>query len=398
LIADAERRHAILVGAGQAETQEPEFKLELRREYIAPALARCNRAWFGLPDGNFKEDGEQDVPARFMEPGDWSWEPAEGRLPTCPGDCLSPSRHAFYPNSNPVSEALALNHGEAIRKAGLKFAEHYFKLGKEKVPGRISKKMFALKGMTPKLAGRNVIGIMLGATPPTMGNLQGIFYDWLNQQTLWRHQAALLRVTGGKPADYQSAKTALRDAMWVSMCKRPSPELLFRTCRGDKNGSPVVIERKLRQAVDDRNPPTDTVQIQKGDLVYLPLASATQWAIRRGAQDPTKLEEGVNVIFGGKRGEPSKPDGLEPPVHACPGRKLATGAMLGIIAAFLEVGRIHAHHTAGILAQINAKDHNRHRSAPFLLKRRHHIRCRGKGAGHPIRLADPVAWVVRGAA
>lgn len=52
--------------------------------------------------------------------------------------------------------------------------------------------------------------------------------------------------------------------------------------------------------------------------------------------------------------------------------------------------RIHAHHTAGILAQINAKDHNRHRSAPFLFKQQHHIRCRGKGAGHPIKTGHAI--------
>ena len=60
--------------------------------------------------------------------------------------------------------------------------------------------------------------------------------------------------------------------------------------------------------------------------------------------------------------------------------------------------RIDAHHAAGILAQINAKDHNRHRAAPFLLKHQHHIRCWGKGAGHPIRgeaAAPPLSFRIR---
>ena len=51
---------------------------------------------------------------------------------------------------------------------------------------------------------------------------------------------------------------------------------------------------------------------------------------------------------------------------------------------------IDADHTAGILAQINTKDHDRHRSAPFLFKHQHHIRCRGKGAGHPIKTGHAI--------
>src|SRR3546814_8979900 len=83
------------------------------------------------------------------------------------------------------------------------FAEACFdEIGIDKAPGLISRAMFALPGMTKDLAARNIIGIMLGATPPTLGNLQGIFYDWLHERTLWRHQAALRRAAGDRRADY----------------------------------------------------------------------------------------------------------------------------------------------------------------------------------------------------
>src|SRR3546814_1048512 len=91
-------------------------------------------------------------------------------LPICPGDCLSPSRHAFYPQSNHVSAALAHDHGQAIREAGRRFAEACFdEIGIDKAPGLISRAMFALPGMTKDLAARNISGIMLGATQPTLG-------------------------------------------------------------------------------------------------------------------------------------------------------------------------------------------------------------------------------------
>src|SRR3546814_10656124 len=97
---------------------KPEFKMELRREYLSPALARLNAKWFGIPDGGFVEDGKDGRAARFMAPGDWDWVPAADRMPICPGDCLSPSRHDCYPQSNTVSAALAPDNGQATREAG----------------------------------------------------------------------------------------------------------------------------------------------------------------------------------------------------------------------------------------------------------------------------------------
>ena len=247
----------------------------------------------------------------------------------------------------PVSESLAKQQGHSIKEAGWQFAQHWFHPHRiAETPGIISNQMFNLPGMTPELAARNVIGIMLGATPPTMGNLQGIFYDWLHERTMWRNQAALHRKTGGARPSYAEASEALRHALAVSMCKRPSPELLFRTCKGEADGSSFIVERKLPRKVDDENPDQDALQLNKGDQVYLPLASATQWAICQEAKYPGALESGVHVVFGGNR------DGADAPVHACPGRKMAMGAMLGIIAAFLDAGRLQAQ-PAGLIVRIS---------------------------------------------
>src|SRR3546814_13776871 len=90
---------------------------------------------------------------------------------------------------------------------------------------------------------------MLGATPPTLGNLQGIFYDWLHERTLWRHQAALRRAAGDRRADYAAAKAALLKPLSVSMCKRPSPDMLFRTCKGAADGGPEIGRAACRERV-----------------------------------------------------------------------------------------------------------------------------------------------------
>jgi deferrochelatase/peroxidase EfeB len=356
LIADAELRHKIAVKGGVNETDHPEFKLELRREYLTPALALCNQAWFGLPDGGFKEDGKAMTPARFMEPGDLSWVSPSERMARCPGDALTPSRNAFSPRSNKVSEKLAWEHGAALREAGQKFVEHYFDGKNGEVPGRITQAMFAIDGMTKELAARNVIGIMLGATPPTMGNLQGIFYEWLHEQTLWRHQAELLRQLAelkdnpGAAQDpiHEAAMAALYRPISAAICKRPSPEILFRTCKGKAGdrSQPVVLKRKRPTWPPNDEPPLDDIEINNGDVVYLPLASAMQWQLHEAATDPDELEKGIDVVFGGRRGE------VDAPVHACSGRKLAMGAMVGIAAALLEVGRIQAQ-PAGLIVRIS---------------------------------------------
>src|SRR3546814_19834333 len=87
-------------------------------------------------------------------------------MPICPGDCLSPSRHAFYQQSNHVSAALAHDHGQAIREAGRRFAEACFdEIVIDKAPGLISRAMFALTGMTKDHAARMIIGINTGREP-----------------------------------------------------------------------------------------------------------------------------------------------------------------------------------------------------------------------------------------
>ena len=346
LIADAEKRYA-----GAPPSATPEFKMELRREYLAPALARLNSHWFGLPDGDFVEDGPDAPRAEYMAPGDWDWTSAEHRTPLCPGDCLTPSRQAFYPQFNEVSDALAHNHGRAIRRAGQLFAEAYFdRLGLDAVPGVISKQIFNLPGMTKELAAQNVIGIMLGATPPTLGNLQGIFFDWLNERTLWRHQAALRRAAGDARADFAAAKAALLQPLSVAICKRPSPELLYRTCKGKAGTVVDVLEREVRLSGGLKL--RDDLPIEGTTRIILPLASATQRAISESATEPGKLAEGVTVIFGGKRGKATNRADRSFPVHACPGRKLAMGAMLGIVAALLDAGRIQAQ-PAGLIVRVS---------------------------------------------
>lgn len=282
------------------------FKMELRREYLMPVLGMLCARWFDIPDA-LGPDGK----SAFIANGGWSWEPPAPhgtRKPHCPGDFMAPSREAFYPRPTDTIRDYGKKHGAALRTAALQLVKAY-RGQPDKVQGLISKPLFAAIA-DDDLLSRNLIGSMTGMLAPTDGNLRSILFDWLTDQTLWQHQAALHRLSGNRqPATYTQAREALRGPIEAAMRKRPAPDLLYRTATRD-----TVLGRE---------------RIRKGDLVILGLVSGT-------------AESGgsVETIFGGHRAGAAQPAGM--PVHACPAYKMAMGSMLGIIAALLDVGRIQA--------------------------------------------------------
>jgi len=317
------------------------FKLELRRQYIMPALGLVCSQWFGLPDAG----------QTIMRNGGWNWHKATDdanpdgpslRTAQCPGDCLSPSRGAFYPQPTDTIKMFAHDHGRAIKKAGQAFVDKYVKTG-TKPPGSFAGAMFDLhqKGeLSDDGYARNLIGIMVGAMPPMDGNLRGVLVEWLGEATLWRHQGAYLRAQA-KPgiSRYKAAREALYSPMARAMCKRPAPDLIYRRARKDITLA-ANADRKAQLGARD-------VQVEKDDTVIVSLVSVAQRSLRN--PDLTD-ERRVSIIFGGDRIAPWQgeyaPDGTlvypENPVHACPAKKLAMGAMLGILAALLDAGEIQA--------------------------------------------------------
>lgn len=300
--------------AAGGHSNAPYFKMELRRQYLLPALEGLCRIWYGMPDG------------KNMLGGAWTWEAPGKRVPAgprCPGDFLAPSRNAFYPRPSKVVENFADEQGRAILAGSAKFvADH-----RPNTPGlgTVSDAMFKAIPNDAVLA-RNLIGTMIGAIPPMDGNLRGILLEWLNERTLWRHQAALRDALEDRPASADVAKAieVLYEPVSQAMCKRPAPDLLYRTALG-----PATLKASNHSCND--------VDVKKRDLVIVSLVSATQRSLR-------KTPEGeVSIVFGGKRSLAYQP-ATNPnyPVHACPAQKMAMGAIMGILAALLDAGRIQA--------------------------------------------------------
>ena len=306
-------------------------KLELRREFIAPSLAALCQAWFGLPDG------------RFTKAGHWNWQPVANRADKAaliPGDIYAISRHAFYPNPGDVVAAMAQDHGKAVYSSVL---DHVKACRNGTVPGALAQPMFAAIPQDDDLLARNLLGMLVAAIPPMDGNLRGILAEWLGEKSLWRHQAALRRAASSAPhADHTAAKAALELPIAQAMCKRPSPDLLHRRATKDYGFK------------EDEGQGTPDINGQKDDLIILSLVSATQAAIadpgrnvqRDQAEADDRALKAIPIIFGGDRYAAGHP------VHACPGRALAMGAMTGMLAALLDCGRIEAQ-PAGLIIKIS---------------------------------------------
>jgi len=299
------------------------YKIELRRQFLMPALGVLCRILYGLPD---------EV---HMALAGWAWNPVHDRgegKPRCPGDFLAPSRFAFYPRPSDTVERFADDQGQAILDASRAFVATHRPRGNGKDTGSIARAMFAAIADDEVLA-RNLIGTMVGAIPPMDGHLRGILLEWLGEQTLWRHQAAQRRALAGQPAAtaFDAVRSALFTPVSQAMCKRPAPDLLYRTAT-----TKTVLEPGHRPFPQQPDP----VVTEEGDLVIVSLVSASQWSLT----DPDKPDGELAIVFGGARAAPCQDDPADPahPAHACPAQALATGAIMGILASLLDAGRIQA--------------------------------------------------------
>jgi hypothetical protein len=196
----------------------------------------------------------------------------------------------------------------------------------------------------------------VGAIPPMDGNLRGILVEWLGDKSLWRHQSALRSATRGKSADtdFDAARAVLYRPVSQAMCKRPAPDLLYRTAKGA-----AIIPVKPNQD----GAPEEIVSME-GDLLVVSLVAASQRSLLK-LQDGDDGQGDVSIVFGGGRKAAAQgykieggqvipdPDaGNRFPVHACPAQNMAMGAIMGIMAALLDVGTIQAL-PASLIVKIN---------------------------------------------
>ncbi|MEM1105868.1 MAG: Dyp-type peroxidase [Pseudomonadota bacterium] len=306
-------RYKAAAEARAASTNAPaKFKLELVDQYIRYALAELCKGWFGIPDET------------YIRAGAWEWQPD---VPVCPGYFLSPSRHSFYPRPTKPIRDFAELHGERLKVAATKYVDQHWD-DPNGMPGYVAKQMHLhfrdqregyatlTEDERKDMLRRNLIGIMIGALPPADAILRFAFFEWFYEETFWRHQADFLAAFDQSAGNIATAYSSTLEALKAAMCKRPAPDLLYRFAQADglKIGNTVA---------------------NSGDLIVMSLSAASQARLRSG--DPN-----VSIVFGGDRKLTSPTARGTEPLHACPAQNMAMGAMIGIVAALFEAGRIQA--------------------------------------------------------
>jgi Dyp-type peroxidase family len=283
-------------------------KVDLRRDFIEPALAAVSQFWFGFPDGPPPAPGTSGNGGEYaIAWGGWSWSAEFRNKPHCPGYFTSPSRYCFFPDPSETVTAYGREQGKALHLA---VRDYFAKMRQEnRAPPPtqpLAAGLFKLIGDNDELA-RTLVGIMIGFLPPTEGNLHLALLQWFDEKILWRVQRALL--TSEEPDPFKRADAVIRAPLMQAMQRRPAPDTLWRLAvqQADLNGTTV----------------------EPGDIVIAGLVSATM-------EDAAHGDINVAPLFGGDRSADPHP------VHACPGQKFAMGTMMGILGALLECGRIEA--------------------------------------------------------
>ena len=287
------------------------------RDLVDFVLGNLSKDWFGIPDGE-----------RIQVAG----EPSTSDPDTlhCPYHFVASSRYAFSPNPSNAVQAEGEDHGSrlhAATEAWIRDRSKKLSSSKQTYSDSLSgtpigDKMFEMLEDDPSRLASELIGVMHGFLPSTLGNLLKGIGVWIDDGTLWRLQEDYL--ADATPDAFARANRALRVSLFRVMQYRPMPDLLHR----------VSVAQNLSLSGE---------RVSAGETVVLGVGSASAELLDKGKADPT-------WVFGGdypryaldSSGKPNKALSGNKGSHGCPGRKIAVGTMLGILAALMEAGQIRA--------------------------------------------------------
>jgi Dyp-type peroxidase family len=263
---------------------------------IGHVLARLARQWFDIPDDAFIVDGDEPV--------------APDDKARCPFHFLAPSRYVFSsPNPRPIVEKLGQTHGQLLLAKARAFVTEMRRqenrYGSPVLRGPVSRKLFSEFKDDDDLLARMLLGLVFGFVPTVYGNAYSVLALWLRDETLWRAQLEL-RVAEG---DVFKRAEAIRSRLERAMLTLAVPSMLHRT----------VIAPAALAGYD----------LQPSEHLVLLISAAAREILTRGG------DLDLAIVFGGDRQrDPNHP------THACPGKKIATGVLMGLLAAILDVGEL----------------------------------------------------------
>lgn len=248
-------------------------------------LARLCSTWFGLPDdrGTYLAAGPR--------------LDGTAGTPRCPGHLFTLSRWVFSPAPSPIVAAQGRGQGAALLDA----VRRWLRAAK---PAALAADVAAavkhwvdahpqLGEDLEDLTARTIAGTMLGFPPTVHGNFMKVVEGWVASRDFWAWQQAWLALDA--PGATQ-ARELLLGPLLQRMAQDPVPAMLWRLPPG-------------HAADPDAAPP------QARHVIGI------AGALREPGADP-------QLMFGGSQGS-----------HACPGREMGLGVLLGVLAAMFEGGR-----------------------------------------------------------
>jgi cytochrome P450 len=286
------------------------------KEYSDAVLYGLCVHWFDLPvDGQLAAGGwtPQALPAR------------------CPGHFTSPSRYIFSPNPGESAKDYGRRHGEALKHAVTAFVCKLRQEGRTPRAGSLTERIFdafsesrsearmaGVEHPIDELRASTLIGVMMGFLPTVDGNLRSVLYEWIEQRSLWTLQSTLLH--HGLAASFNDAKAVIGPALRHSMTRSPVPDLVWRTVVADDRLGPVRVHSGQRVVVGILSATHQNLEACPAAQAHLP-----------------KNFDGDFPMFGGNRAA------ADAPTHACPGREMALGVLLGMLTALMEAGVLRTH-------------------------------------------------------
>ena len=287
-------------------------------EFSDAVLARLCTEWFGLPD-----------PAGVhMVAGGRPPDQPDALPVQCPGHFVSVSRHVFQAHPSITVQRDGMRHGQAIQRSVKGFLA---------APGAVKGTLVrsiesALDAIrAPGADGDDhadrvastVAGVMLGFAPTVQGNFYQVMRAWIGSRKLWDLQTALPRHArpDGAAMLYRPAAALLKGPLLAQMRAAPVPNALWRTQLVD--GKPWGGRLAAGEVVP----------------VIVGIGSAVRDALGGDKRLPGTGGNGGEaaanrLLFGGAR------NGVGKAPHACPGREMAIGVLLGLVAGLLEAGSL----------------------------------------------------------
>lgn len=237
-----------------------------------------------------------------------------GLSPCCPDDFRAVSGYIFEAQPTDAQAQVALGRGALIAGAGAAFAKARREaLDKGEAPQRtLMDTLLAERYMDGDLdaTSRAWIGAVNGFTVPTGESFERIVGAWLETGAFWRLQEAYAALPDKTSLDFlQQEKTEgfLAKAVIEAFQMAPVPFALHRRVKANREVGAGVVA----------TPDTAVVVLTT--------------SVGQELLDAKKLE--YAALFGGEF-VAAKPPGSA--VHACPGREMALGVIMGLAAAVFE--------------------------------------------------------------